>query len=359
MRFFLVRRCSFLAAALGLLASQAKSLAAPPRHETAHQRITRTLLVEPADGLTALDSLIDGAASTIDMTMYELVDTDFSGRLVSACARGVKVRVILDQNLEKPYNLPAYTQLNAQAGCIAVWANPAFQVTHQKSILVDGKTLAMLTFNLTSRYYPTSRDFAVVENGAADIAAVQATFNEDFQSTTSFTYRPGRGTDLIWSPTTAQDELLRVIDGATSTLLIENEEMGAPNIVVALENRCRASVAVNITMTANTTYQANFNALVAAGCGVHLYPDTPTGLYIHAKAMVADYGLPTQKVYVGSINFSLPSMDGNRELGLFVSEKAIVDRLNVTLSADYAGGTPVGVTSAPAPVVPATQELHR
>ena len=78
------------------------------------------------------------ATKTIDMTMYALNDTTFSTALVNACKRGVIVRVILDQNNEKISDTPAFNALNAQAGCTAVWANKAFAVTHEKSLMIDG-----------------------------------------------------------------------------------------------------------------------------------------------------------------------------------------------------------------------------
>lgn len=299
-----------------------------------------TLYTYPSASTVApLYALIRSATKTIDMTMYELVDTTFSADLVAACRRGVKVRVILDQNLEKTYNAPAYKQLNAAANCTAAYANPAFQATHQKSFILDGTTVVILTMNLTSRYYKTSRDFALVEHNAADIAAIQATFNADFNSTTDFSYQPPTGTDLIWSPTTATTDLLGIINGAKKTLLVENEEMGAANVVSALEAACRRGVAVHIVMTDTGTYGGEFQALQAAGCGVHTYTSTTTGLYIHAKVMLADYGLPTQKAYLGSINFSAPSMTENRELGLYVSDASAATSLNKTLTADYAGAT--------------------
>ena len=191
-----------------------------------------------------------------------------------------------------------------------------------------------MSLNLTSRYYPTSRDFALIENDPVDIAAVQATFNQDYVSAT---YTPTAGTDLIWSPTTAQAALLGIINGATKTLLVENEEMGAANIVSALEAACVRGVTVHIAMTNTATYRANYSALEAAGCGVHVYSNTANGLYIHAKVLVADYGLATQSVYLGSINFSIPSMTNNRELGLYVTDAAAVRTLSATLASDYAG----------------------
>jgi phosphatidylserine/phosphatidylglycerophosphate/cardiolipin synthase-like enzyme len=313
--------------------------------------LTYTLYAFPEsdNSVTPLYALINSAQHTIDMTMYALEDTTFSGDLVAACSRGVKVRVILDQNLEKSGNTSAYNLLNAAANCSAVWANRAFQASHQKSIILDGTQVAIMSLNLQSQYYSTTRDFALLENDAADIAAIQATFNADFAAgtpssgvagTSDYTYQPGAGDDLIWSPTTAQADMLAIINNARKTLVVENEEMGASNIVSALEAACTRGVAVHVAMVSQSSYATNFRALEAAGCGVHVYPDTQTGFYIHAKAVVADYGLSTQSVYMGSINYSNASMTENRELGVYIADPASVQFLNATMVSDYAGGSP-------------------
>jgi len=282
------------------------------------------------------------------MTMYALEDTTFSGDLVAACQRGVKVRVLLDQNDEKSGNTPAYNQLNAVTNCSAVWANKAFEATHEKSFILDGVQVSVMSLNLQSQYYSTTRDYALVENDPIDIAAIQATFNADYAAgtpssgvagTSDFSYAPGPGDDLIWSPTTAQAAMLAIIANAKSTLLVENEEMGASNIVSALEAAAQRGVAVHVAMVSQSSYATNFRALEAAGCGVHVYPNTQTGFYIHAKAVVADYGLATQNVYMGSINYSTASMTQNRELGLYIADPASTQALYTTMASDYAGGT--------------------
>ncbi len=304
---------------------------------------------EADNKVTPLYALINNAQTSIDMTMYALEDTTFSGDLAAACNRGVTVRVILDQNDEKSGNTPAFNQLNAVNHCSAVWANKAFEATHEKSFIIDGAQVAIMSLNLQSQYYSTTRDFAMLENDATDIAAIEATFNADYAAGTTstgtagasdFSYQPGAGYDLIWSPTTAQADMLGLINNAQATLLVENEEMGASNIVSALESACRRGVTVHIAMVSDSSYDSNFAALLSAGCFVNLYPDTETGFYIHAKAVVADYGLSTQNVYMGSINYSNASMDNNRELGMYISDPASVETLNTTMSADYAGGTP-------------------
>ena len=206
-----------------------------------------------------------------------------------------------------------------------------------------------MSLNLQSQYYSTTRDFALVENDASDIAAIQATFNADYAAGTpssgvagasDFSYVPAAGDDLIWSPTTAQAAMLGIINNATKTLLVENEEMAASNIIAALEAACKRGVTVNVAMVSQPAYAANFKALEAAGCGVHVYPDTPNAFYVHAKAVVADYGLSTQNVYMGSINYSIASMTENRELGLYITDAVSVQAINDTITKDYADGSP-------------------
>jgi cardiolipin synthase len=296
---------------------------------------TQSLIVEPDQGMTPIYDLLNSAKKTIDMTMYELVDTQCQQILAHQAAKGVAVRVILDQALEKSSNTLAYTFLNAN-GVKAVWANPVFQSSHQKTITVDGKTTAIMTLNLTSRYYSTSRDFAVIEDNANDIAAIEATFNADFVSSA---ITPPNGDDLIWSPTNALSALLGLIGAAKTSLEVENEEMGDAQIVTALEGAAKRGVAVEVAMTNGGEYTAEFNALKAAGVKVNTYATTAP-LYIHAKMILADYGQSGQVGFVGSENFSNPSLTENRELGLTVTDPSILGALSTTFGSDFQGGTP-------------------
>jgi phosphatidylserine/phosphatidylglycerophosphate/cardiolipin synthase-like enzyme len=315
------------------------------------------LSARPPFAPTPLYAFINAAQKTIDMTMYALQDTTFSGYLVAACNRGVKVRVILDQNNEKSNDTPAYNQLNGVTNCSAVWANKAFQVTHQKSIIVDGTQVAIMSLNLQSQYFSTTRDFALIEADPVEYRPIQATFNADYAAGTptsgvagvsDYTYQPGTAADLIWSPTTAQAAMTAIITSAKSSLLVENEELAssASYIITALENACARGVTVHVAMVNQTSYQSNYRALENSGCGVHVYPDTQTGFCIYAKAVVADYGLPTQSVYMGSINYSNASMTQNRELGVYITDPASVQLLYSTMASDYAGGSRTSPASA-------------
>lgn len=306
----------------------------------AAQTGSQTLVIFPDQGFTSIYNLINSAQKTIDMTMYELQDTTAQNDLCNAAARGVTVRVILDVNLEKSNNTTAYNQLNS-CGVNVVWAWTKYAATHQKTITIDAATsnaqTAIMTANLTSRYYSTSRDFAVIENDANDISAIEATFAKDFAHTT---VTPPDGDDLVWSPTNSQASMLSVINNATTSLLVENEEMSDTAIVDALENAASNGVSVTIVMTDSGSYDSELSALQSAGANISTYPDNSTSLYIHAKAIVADYGTANQIALVGSENFSSYSLTKNRELGLTTTNSSIISQLESTMSSDYSGGTP-------------------
>ena len=64
-----------------------------------------------------------------------------------------------------------------------------------------------------------------------------------------------------------------------------------------------------------------------------------TGLYIHAKAVIADAGRADQSAEIGSMNYTANSLTRNRELGIVLHDAADCSLLERQFSADYAGGT--------------------
>jgi uncharacterized protein (TIGR03437 family) len=297
---------------------------------------TWTLVTEPAQGLAAIYNLIGSAKTSLDMTMYELTDTQAEQLLAQAASSGVTVRVILDQNLEESANTPAWNYLNSN-GVQVHWANPIYSATHQKTITVDGSITAIMTLNLTSQYYATGRDFAVIENDPNDIAAIESTFDADFSNSA---VTPPLGDDLVWSPTNSQSVILSLIGAARQSLLVENEEMGDASVVSALATAAARGVIVQVTMTnSGNAYSSEFNQLVAAGVHVSTYAST-AALYIHAKVILADYGSPGARVFIGSENFSNASLTENRELGLTLSVPAILQSVASALTGDFDGAMP-------------------
>ena len=290
------------------------------------------LLTEPGSGITPIYKLITGARHSVDLTMYELIDPTAEADLAADAARGVNVRVLLDRHLEKSRNTAAYNYLSARRVHVR-WA-PAGTTYHQKTLTVDGATSVVMTLNLVTSDYSGTRDFAVIDTGHADVNAIVATFNADFAGQR---ITPPDGADLVWSPTNAKAAVLSVINGAKHTLAVEDEEMDDPAVTSALAAAARRHVDVTITMTADSEWDSAFTELARAGAHIHLYRDSSSVLYIHAKAIVADAGRSGQRVLVGSQNFSVASLGYNRELGILTSNSRIVAAIAATVARDYAG----------------------
>jgi cardiolipin synthase A/B len=321
------------AAAAATAAQPAAARAAAARAAAA--RAALRLLVEPQAGIAPIYRLITGARSSVDLTMYELADPTVEADLAADARRGVDVRVILDRHLEKSANRAAYDYLAAR-GVHVRWG-PVGTTFHQKTLTVDRATSVIMTLNLVARDYSGTRDFAVIDTNRADVAAIVATFNADFAGRS---IRPPDGADLVWSPTNAEASVLSVIRHATHTIAVEDEEMADPAVTSALAAAARRGVSVRVIMTANAEWDHAFSELTSAGVHIRLYADTSGTLYIHAKVIVADAGRAGQRALIGSQNFSVASLDYNRELGVLTRSRAIVAAVSATLARDYSRGTP-------------------
>ncbi|MEU6064689.1 phospholipase D-like domain-containing protein [Streptomyces sp. NPDC047082] len=219
------------------------------------------------------------------------------------------------------------------------WSSSTFVYTHQKTITVDGVKSLVLTGNLTSQYYATSRDYGVFDNDTRDVASIEKVFNADYAGSA---ITPTDGDHLLWSPTDSRNRLLSVINAATASLDVEELELSDSAVVNAIVARVKAGVAVRVVVENPSSYASAVSAIDAAGGTVVGYSD-PNGFYIHAKAMVADYGRSTQQAEAGSMNISSNSLNNNRELGLILTgtgvANAVVTTIETTFNSDYAGGT--------------------
>ena len=292
------------------------------------------LITEPDAGITPVIALIQDASSSVDLVMYQLEDTDVEHALVADQKRGVAVQVLLNGGYygkkESTDNDAAYQYLSAN-GVSVEWTPSYFALTHQKTLIVDKKTAMIMTVNLTPQYYASGREFIVVDSDSVDVSAIETAFSDDWKSDN---VTPSNGDGLVWSPGSEQ-ALLALINGASTSLDIYNEEMNDTDITSALEDAAHRGVVVHIDMTYASEWKKAFAALTSAGASVRTYAANAP-LYIHAKVIVAD----NAKAFVGSENFSSSSLNKNRELGIVVSDQPTINSLETTFQKDWAEATP-------------------
>ncbi len=290
-----------------------------------------SLVILPDQGENAIYNFVNSATSSINVTIYELKDTTLVNDLVAKEKAGVNVRVILDQ-AHQSYDLAAYSALTG-AGVGVVWSSTAFTYTHQKTITVDNDESYISTGNFDTTYYATSRDFGVLDANAADVSAITAVFNADYAHTS---ITPSDGTDLVWSPTDSQTQLLALINGATKSLDVEQEEFSDTTLINALVSALKRGVTVRVVLEDPSSYSSEVSEVENAGGQVTGYSSS-TGFYIHAKTIIADYGTSSAKAFAGSENFSSNSLNDNRELGLITTDSGVVSGLEATFNGDFTG----------------------
>ncbi|MBV6701884.1 phosphatidylserine/phosphatidylglycerophosphate/cardiolipin synthase family protein [Kitasatospora aureofaciens] len=307
-----------------------------PISGTAHAdtAATYSAVVFPDQSHSLVYDFINSATTSVDVTMYELRDTSAVNALIGRQRAGVQVRVILDGK-HTSVNGAAFSALRS-AGAGVTYSSSAYVYTHQKTVTVDGVKSLVMTGNLDANYYATGRDFGVFDTDANDVAAIEQVFAADYAKTA---ITPSDGDNLVWSPTDSESRLLALINGAQTSLDLEQLEFGDQALVDAVAAAAGRGVTVRVVGMNPSYYGTYFDQVTAAGGRIVTY-STTTSLYIHAKTIVADYGTSSAKVFAGSENFSDNSLNNNRELGLITTDAGVLSTLESTFATDFANGLP-------------------
>lgn len=307
-----------------------------------------SLIIEPDAGAAPVITAIDSASSSIDLTIYELSDGPVEQALLRAAHRGVAVRVILDHGYKGAHsaeNAGAYNFLHSN-GIAVRWSSPAFTFTHEKSMVIDAgdpnaAESLIMSFNITSAAFASDRDFGIFDRAPEDVAAIEATFDNDWNAaaagvnTIANSNATVNADDLVWSPG-SEGELIELINSATTSLDVYNEEMDDFAVENVLEAAARRGVKVEVVMTYQATWKTAFAQLAAAGVAIRTY-SARAALYIHAKMIVADAGTASARAFIGSENFSATSLDYNRELGIIFLNPALIASITQKFAKDWAG----------------------
>ncbi len=287
------------------------------------------LFVEPDAGESIFLDSINTAHRSIWLETYLLTDTSILQALENAAHRKLDVRVMLEPT---PYGGGTSQDVLDElklAGILVKDTSPDFTLTHEKGMVVDGNTAFIMSCNFTySALNGTNREYGVIDTLAQDVQGVTDIFNADWNRTLAHI----TNSSLVISPTNSRSDLTALINGAKKTLILEEEEMLDENIENALVAASHRGVKVQVILPTPYPNESDDNAqgitkLKAGGVQVREDPE----LYIHAKMIVAD----STQGFVGSENISAPSLDGNRELGILLTNDSMLTTLQKTFEQDW------------------------
>ena len=297
---------------------------------------THTLIVEPEDGSDVIVDVIKNARKTIDITIYEINDPQINAALLDAKKRGVNVRIIYNyysfEDSGKPMRSQDAINTFVSSGIRVKKASERYEITHQKTITVDDEKSIIMTFNLLPDYFSRTRDFGIITVDKKEIAEIKQVFESDWNYVPAFV----NVKSLVWSPTNSRQKILGLINNAKQTIDIYTEEIQDDECINALINAASRGVRVRVISArmdhsgedpnAKAREKLNDNGVSARYC---------TSLYIHAKIILVDDKTDNAVAFVGSENLSRVSLDRNRELGILVYERDIINRLSSIFQSDW------------------------
>lgn len=281
-----------------------------------------SLFVEPEDGRQPFLSVINSAQKQILVEDYLMSDPDVILSLEEADKRGVEVKVLLEEHPFGGAGLNQKTKPDLEADGVEVqWSNPKFTLTHEKTIIVDGQIVCVLTMNLTKTAFTQNREYNACDENPAEVNEAKAIFQADWERKD---YTPTEA-NLVVSPDNSRGKLKALIKSATKSVEVEMEVLEDPEMIDLLAQRAQ-EIPVHIILV--PVAQVDANQIAADKIPGVRFLKSP---YIHAKLILVD----EQRLYLGSVNLSSQSLDQNRELGILISQTDIVGRINQTFERDW------------------------
>ncbi|MFN3235204.1 MAG: phospholipase D-like domain-containing protein [Gammaproteobacteria bacterium] len=289
----------------------------------------QSLIIEPNMGRTPLLNAINNAQYSIDLVIYGFTDKTLEDALINAHKRGVIVNVILQNHPYKAHseNLPAYFHLRKN-GVNVRWSNPEYNLTHQKTMLVDDKDAYIMTFNFTYDTFKSERNFAYKTEDTDTTQNIKNVFDDDWLHQKTYP----KGEALVWSPNNSESKLLSLINHAQNYIDVYAQSISDYRFIGDLERAARRGVDVTVLLPKKALAKEKNTLAYLCDNGVHVY--LSNAYYIHAKGLLIDFPSDSQKAYIGSTNFTYTGLHNNRELGIIFTDFVAMQNFKHTFLSD-------------------------
>ncbi|HEX2918030.1 MAG TPA: phospholipase D-like domain-containing protein [Edaphobacter sp.] len=298
--------------------------------------MSRSIIILPDDSPEPLLSAVANARTSLRIKMFVFSDPAMLEAVIAAHKRGVKVRVMLNPERRdgEKENVATRSHLE-RAGVEVRDSNPHFDLTHEKSMVVDEATAFIESLNWETRNFTETRDYAIATSHQHEVNEVAQCFDADWDRTK---FVAGNHSHLIWCTGNGRQRLCELIDSANHTLWLQNERYQDPVIIEHVVRAWRRGVKVHVM--ARPPRKLKKDKLVEGVSGLRILQDLGVPvrklkhIKLHAKLLFAD----DARAIIGSINFAPGSFDSRRELAIQVDDEPILKRIRKTLHDDWDKG---------------------
>ncbi|OLP03048.1 phospholipase [Mycolicibacterium porcinum] len=304
--------------------------------------MTRSLIILPDDSAQPVLDAIGASERSVRIKMFAFSHRPLLEAVVAAHRRGVDVKVMLNpERRDGETDNDGAREMLQRFGIEVRQSNPAFDLTHEKSMVVDDEYAFVESLNWTEENFTVTRDYAVVTPSAYEVAEIIDCFEADWAREE---FDPGGGAHLIWCPTNGRHRIAEFIDNAEHTLFVQNERYQDPVIIERLVRAAHRGVKVHVM--ARAAHHLKSGKLLEGVSGMRILDDVGIKIHrlkhmkLHAKMILADH----ERAIVGSINFSPGSFDHRRELAIEVTDHHIIKRLSEVAHHDWKHSAPMDLS---------------
>ena len=304
--------------------------------------MSRSLVVLPDDSAQPILDALNGATKSLRVKMFVFSDPALLKAVTEAQRRGVKVRVMLNpaRRSGEAENEES-RKILSKAGVEVLDSNPAFDLTHEKSMVVDDRTAFVKSLNWETKNLTETRDYAVVTDHGHEVGEIIDCFEADWHRKS---FDPGEHAHLIWCCGNGRNKIAEFIDQSKHTLFLQNERYQDSIIIERLVRAKERGVKVHVM--ARPPHTLKQEKLVEGVGGLRIMDDVGIKVHklkhlkLHAKMLFSD-GV---RAIVGSINLAPGSFDSRRELAIEVRDDDVIERLHKVVHHDWENSHPLDLT---------------
>jgi phosphatidylserine/phosphatidylglycerophosphate/cardiolipin synthase-like enzyme len=302
----------------------------------------RSLIILPDDTISPILDAIAEAKYSLRIKMFIFSEPVLIDAVTSASKRGVSVKVMLNPARSNGDELNDVTRIQLEeAGVEVKDTNPAFKVSHEKSMVVDDRIAFIQSLNWDPRHMRETRDYAIATTHTKEVEEIIDCFECDWVRKT---FNPGDTAHLIWCRGNGRARIARFIDEAKHSLFLQNDRYQDLVIIERLVRAAHRGVKVHIMSRPPHTLKKD--KLVEGVGGLRVMNDVGIKIHnlhhlvLHAKMLLAD----GERAIVGSINLTTGSFDERRELAIEFDDEKVMERLHHIAHEDWKNSYPLDLS---------------
>jgi cardiolipin synthase len=304
--------------------------------------MSHDLIVLPDDTAKPILEAIEGAKKSIRVKMFLFSDPSLVEAVIRARKRGINVRIMLNPARRdgESENIETAKKLKA-AGIEVLDSNPEFDVTHEKSMVVDDETAFIHSLNWDTKNLTETRDYAVVTTHEPEVDEIIKCFEADWKRKP---FHVDEHSHLIWCNANGRGRIARFIDDANHSLFVQNERYQDPLIIERLVRAKERGLKVHVL--AMPAHKLKVKKLIEGVEGLRIMDDVGIKIHklkhlkLHGKVLLADHS----RAIIGSINLTPGSFDSRRELAIEVHDSGVVERLTKIAHHDWEHSHPMDLS---------------